>query len=373
MRNPSDDRDSSTGVSGRKKLPVSLCITNFNGAAYLPWCLDAVQRLDPGPSEILLVDNASTDDSVSIVRENHPTVTVLTLPENHGPCPARNLGLRKARHSLVFQIDSDVAPRADCLGKLSSALEAAGDCTVACQPRGIFHDQPDTIHYDGARFHYVGLMTLLNHHARLSQCDRETDPREVDAVISLALLLKKEALLDIGGYDPNFFVLFEDHDLSYRLRLKDLKLAVAPEALVDHREGTPGVSFRGADYPAKRIFLHSRNRWIVLARNHRFRTLLLSLPALLLYEITAAAFSLRQGFPLEYIKGKLSFLRMFPRLLAERRMIQAGRVLRDKDLLKACDLTFSPLIRRSGLESFLVKCLNGSLRFWWRLVKPWIG
>ena len=71
--------------------PVTVTVTNYNGAKYLDWCLRAVQNLVPAPAEIIVVDNASTDGSVSLVRERFPEVRLITLEQNRGPCPARNI------------------------------------------------------------------------------------------------------------------------------------------------------------------------------------------------------------------------------------------------------------------------------------------
>ena len=352
--------------------PVTVAVTNYNGERYLPWCLEAVHDLDPRPAEVLVVDNASTDGSAALVEGRFPGVRLLRLPENRGPCPARNLALREARHELVFQLDCDVAPEPDCLRRLLEVLSDRGPEAAACQPRAVFHDRPDLVHYEGGFFHYTGVMTLLNFYRPVPR--EPSPPREVDAVVSMALLLRRSAVLEAGGYDPRFFILYEDHDLSYRLRLRGKKLFSVPGARVLHREGTEGVSFRrSAAYPRRRVFLQSRNRWIVLAKNHALRSLLAGFPGLLLFEAAWFAFSIREGFPLDYMKGKISFLRMLRGLLADRRSIQAGRIVRDRELLRAEDLTFSPLIRRSGPSRALEAALSRALRLWWRLAAPFAG
>jgi GT2 family glycosyltransferase len=352
--------------------PVTVCVTNYNGADYLPWCLDAVKSLHPEPDEILVVDNASIDGSVDLLKTRYPEVRLFCLPQNEGPCPARNLGLREAAHPLVFQIDCDIAPHPDCLERLMNAMKEGSQGVAACQPRAVFDDDPHRIHYEGAFYHYVGALSLIHFYAPVPSGPE--GPREVDAFISMAVLLDRDAVLEAGGYDSRFFILFEDHDLSYRLRLQGRKLLAVPGAVVAHREGTAGVSFRTpSPYPRTRAFLQSRNRWIVLLKNHRFRTLLLSLPGLLLFETAWLGFSLREGFLLEYIKGKLSALRMLPTLLRARRKIQASRQLKDRALLGSPELTFSPLIQRSGFEAFLVDGMNRLLKMWWCLVKALVG
>jgi len=352
--------------------PVTASITNYNGAKYLPWCIEAVKKLDPSPAEIIVVDNASTDDSVRLIETEYPEVKLIVLDKNEGPCPARNRGLEEAANPLVFQIDCDIAPKPDVLLRLLEAMEKGGETTILCMPRAVFDSDHDLIHYDGGSFHYVGQMNLINFYKRTTQKQEAT--REVDAVISMALLVRKDLFLEAGGYDSSFFILFEDHDISYRLRSMGYKLLVAPGAVVYHREGTEGVSFREkTSYPKMRAFYHSRNRWIVLLKNHKFITLLLSFPGLLLYELVWFVFSVREGFILDYFRGKLSLISMTPRILAERKKIQVHRIVGDRDLLHAEDFTFSPLIRKSGFENLCLKCINSILRVWWRLIRPFTG
>ncbi|MBM3986092.1 MAG: glycosyltransferase, partial [Planctomycetes bacterium] len=235
--------------------PVTLAITNWNGAAFLDDCLDAALALRGEVAEVLVVDNASTDDSVERIRRREPRVRLLQMGSNDGPCTARNRGLSEARTRWVLQLDSDVILAPDTLERLWP--EAQGERVALVQPRAVLASDPAVVHYDGGRMHYVGMLCLDNLLVRPSA--PAGPPSDVDAVISMCLLADREAVLAAGGYDPAFFILFEDHDLSYRLRARGLRLRRVPQAAVLHREGTTGLSFRpGApSYPPRRAYLHA--------------------------------------------------------------------------------------------------------------------
>lgn len=348
-------------------MNVTVTVCNYNGAEYLDACLGALLRQTIAPSAIVLYDNASTDDSIAMVEQGFPQVEIVSMGANDGPCPARNRGLEEAATPWVLQIDSDVILAFDCLERLVAAAQE-GDAAI-CMPRAVFDAKPDRIHYDGGSFHYVGVMTLRHFFA--PRPDGPEEPSDVDAIISMALLVDRARILESGGYHAGYFILFEDHDLSYRLRAEGHRLRLVPAAIVRHREGTAGISYReGSSYPARRAYLHSRNRWMLLLRNHSSAALLLGLPGILLYEGVWFGFALLRGNLMPYLRGKGALLRGLPALLRERRVIQARRKVGDSVLLGARDLTHAPMVKGGALRRAIDRALSLSLRCWWRLVHP---
>jgi GT2 family glycosyltransferase len=260
--------------------------------------------------------------------------------------------------------------RPDTLERLWEQTRLPG--VVAVQPRAVLASDPGVIHYDGGRMHYVGMLTLDN--LLVPSTGAASEPGDVDAVISMALLLDREAVLSAGGYDEAFFILFEDHDLSYRLRARGLRLRRDPAATVLHREGTAGLSYRpGAPaYPARRAFLHARNRAYLVLKNYSWPALLATFPGRCLYAGVYLLFATRRGLLGSYLRGRLDLLRLVPRALRLRRALAGRRVVGDRRLLGADDLTVSPVVQRSRLEARLEKVFNGALRSWWRLARWWI-
>lgn len=347
--------------------PVTLAITNWNGAAFLDDCLDAALALRGDVAEVLVVDNASTDDSVARIRRRAPRVRLVELGRNDGPCPARNRGLQEARTRWVLQLDSDVILAPDTLERLWPETAALG--VVLVQPRAVLASDPSVVHYDGGRFHYVGMMCLDNLLVRAPA----GPPEDVDAVISMCLLADREAVLAAGGYDPAFFILFEDHDLSYRLRARGLRLRRVPQAAVLHREGTAGLSFRpGAPaYPGRRAFLHARNRSYLVLKNYGWPALLASLPGRCAYGVLYAVFAWKRGVGGDWLRGRVDLLRLLPSAWRHRRALRGARVVGDRALLRDDDLTVSPVVGRSPFEARLEKAFNVALRGLWRATR-WI-
>jgi hypothetical protein len=148
-----------------------------------------------------------------------------------------------------------------------------------------------------------------------------------------------------------------------RLRIGGRRLVSVEDALVRHRGGTPGISFRGDQYPKFRAYYHSRNRWLVMHKNVAWRTLLAALPGILVYELVWGLFTLRSGHFGAHLAGKGAFLRGLASNRHKRRRVQAGRRLGDRELLVGGPVTFSPqLVERAGparLAAGLDRCLRG--------------
>lgn len=361
--------EGAAGVGDAPRVgPISAVVCNFNGEGYLPECLDALLALSGELDQILVVDNGSTDRSLELLARDYPTVEVLALGVNGGPGTARNAGMRAARNQWVLAVDNDAVLERDVLGKLRAALEDDAGAILA-QPRSVSHADPSTVHYDGANFHYVGLFALRNFWRPLEQAEgRGTLP--VDGLVSICALLDRDVVLEQGGYDEDFFILFEDFDLSLRLRIAGYRILSVEDALVLHNAGTPGISFRNDEYPRRRAFYHSRNRWILLAKNHAWWTLLLSLPGLAVYELAWLVFVVKSGHLGVHLRGKWVFLRDLPTALRKRRRIQAARRTPDRDLLVGGPLTLSPQLVAKPVAARLAGVLDASLRLWWAIVRP---
>src|SRR5690606_17806611 len=121
------------------------------------------------------------------------------------------------------------------------------------------------------------------------------------------------------------------------------------------------------------LFLHSRNRWLVVLKCYRARTLVLTLPGVLLLGVAYVAFAWSQGALGEYVRAKSSLLRHLPHVRAERRRLRPLRRVSDRALLGAPDLTFSPRIERGKGGSWAERFLSGALRAYWVLVRPFVG
>lgn len=350
---------------------VTVAVVLYNGRAHLPHCLQAVTGLAGAVAEVLVVDNASTDGGPDWLRAHHPEVRLIQTGENRGPSAARNRALAESRTDRVLLLDCDTAPEPDCLVRLIAALDHDPAAAIV-QPRAVFDDDPGRIHYDGASFTYTGLLTLRNFGARVETADAART--EVDAVISMALLVDRERLAALGirdaVFDDLYFIYFEDTDLSYRVRAAGGRLAVEPAAVVRHRHGTAGVSYRAGQRIAyRRAFYLSRNRWIFMLKHFAWRTLLVTMPAQLAYDLVLFAFLAVEGQPHGWFAGKLDLVRHLGALRARRRAARATRTVADRELLRFDGFSFIPLLTGGRVARAVGRLLDVVFGAYWNAVR----
>lgn len=348
--------------------PITAVVCNYNGREHLPPCLSALRLSSRKLAELLVVDNASSDDSVELLRRDFRDARVVEMAANDGPCAARNRGLSESKSEWVLLVDNDAVLAPDALAKLEAAALARPDAAVI-QPRSVVASDPSLVHYDGGGLHYCGLFSLRNFFTRTNRA-QGSGVVEVDGFVSVVLLAKRSLLLEFGGFDPAYFILFEDLDLSMRLRMAGHAVLSVEDAICQHRGGTPGISFRGKiAYPQRRAFLHSRNRWIYLLKCHQWSTLALSLPALLLYEAVWALFTILSGTFSGYLRGKWAFFTTLGRTLRSRRAVQSRRTRPDRELLVGGPLTIAPQLATSRVKSAVLAVLNVLLSLWWSAIR----
>ena len=350
---------------------VSAVVVNWNGRDYLPACLDALIAQEPAPSEILVVDNHSDDGSRELVVERYPTVRVIDTGFNGGPCHARNVGAAAASDEKLLFVDNDVVLEPGALAALQRCLEEDPSVAVV-QARSLCGDDPSVVHYDGGDLHFLGTLVLHNWYRARSEAADPDGP--IGAAIALCFLCRKSAFEAVSGFDENLFILYEDNEFSYKLRMRGYTIRLCPDALCRHAAGTVGLSVRGeAHYPGRRTYLHSKNRWYVLFTCMRWRTLLLTVPAQLVYGVVYASFGVFRGHLGSWLRGKWELLLLLPKAIRARGPAQRGRTVPDRELLVASPLTLNPGLADRGFGAMVRRGLDRFFSVYWRLVRGLCG
>lgn len=351
---------------------ISAIVVNWNGRDYLGRCLDALLAQDPAPAEVLVIDNHSEDGSREFVEANYPAVRVLDTGRNAGPGPARNLGLAEATHEQCLLIDNDVVLHAGALAALIECMDANPRAALV-QARSVCGDDQTVVHYDGADLHFLGTLVLHNWYRPLAEAVAPDGP--VGAAVALCNLTKKSVCAEVGGYDEHMFFLYEDTEFSYRVRMRGHTVWLCPQAVCTHLAGTADLSVRGeeASYPARRTYFHSRNRWYLLLTCMRWRTLLLTIPAQLVYGAVYAAFGHQRGHIADWWRGKWELLKLIPTAMRARRVAQRGRTVPDRHLLTSAPMTLNPGLADRGAKAALRRGLDRFFAGYWWLVRGLCG
>jgi N-acetylglucosaminyl-diphospho-decaprenol L-rhamnosyltransferase len=240
-------------------------VVNFEPGPMLVGCITSLLAdLSAGPAELVVVDNASSDDSIAQLRAVHPDVHVIRAPGNVGYARAANLGIAATRAPIVAVLNPDTVIEPGTAGALVSRLEHDSRL-AACGPR---LRNPDGTDYPSARtmpsipvaigHGLLGIWWPTNPFtAHYRQLDADPSlPRLVDVVSGAAIWLRRRALDDVGGWDERYFMYLEDTDLCWRLRGAEWEVAYEPGGVVVHVQGA-STSRR----PYRMLLEHHRSAW----------------------------------------------------------------------------------------------------------------
>jgi GT2 family glycosyltransferase len=295
-------------------VPLSAIIVSWNGLRHLPDCLAALLPQLPPAAEIVLVDNGSTDGTAAWARANHPAVRVIALPENLGFAGGVNAGLRVAYGDLLLLLNDDAFVEPGFLAAMLDVMAQQPDIGAAGAVL-LFDHRPELVASAGIRIRRDWL--ALDLWAGRPAAELPAEPQPIIGPSGGAALYRRALLQDVGLMEPEFFSYLEDVDLALRALLRGWRSVVVPRARARHVYSATG----GQGSPLKQRLL-GRNRWRVIVRCLPASLLPRCLPAILAYDLLALAYGLLTRRP-AIASGRLAALRELPRLLRERRAIQA--------------------------------------------------
>lgn len=269
---------------------ISVLILNYNGLEHLRSCLPTVfaQTYDPARFTVEVIDNGSTDGSVAFVKEHFPAATIRRLGRNAGFAGPYDTAIRASHADFVALLNNDTRVEPTWLAELVSAADRHEAHAVASR----------ILDWDGQRIDFVGgQVSFLGHAWQRHYGESAALPeRETPLLFACggSMLLSRQAYLDAGGFDRDFFAYFEDVDLGWRMSILGYHTVLAPRAVTFHRlHGTAGrVAF------AQRLRLYERNALAMIYKNYEEAHLERVLPA-------AVALSLLRGLPHGGIDSRL--------------------------------------------------------------------
>jgi GT2 family glycosyltransferase len=239
---------------------VSVVIVNFNGASLLQACLDSVYAQPYRPIDVVVVDNASTDDSVAMVRQRYPDVRVVCNESNLGFAEANNQGVAVAKGNKVVLLNNDTIVEEHWLEGL---LEAAQDPAVGVvSSRVVTEGVPESYYEMNGTINYLGY-NIMRAFRDLSR---------VFYAGGASLMFSKSAVNT--PFLPEYFLYHEDVYLSWKMRLRGYDVRMAPQSLVRH----VGSASTKRQPSAFVTFYQERNRLLNSLLFFQARTLAVLIP-----------------------------------------------------------------------------------------------
>lgn len=211
---------------------VTIVAVNYNGAALVERFLNGVRGSDYEPLELIVVDNASSDESAELFASK-PGVELLKSPENLGYGRACNLGAAHAKGSLLLFMNPDVDLHADTISVLVREWSGTPGVSVVCT----------TMIEEG------------HHH------ERRIYAEDVASMEAAAMLVERGHFERLGGFDPWIFLYNEDNDICYRTWLLGRRVVKAWDAVADHDVGGTGGGLRWSGEQIKNgLYVHLKLR-----------------------------------------------------------------------------------------------------------------
>ena len=299
---------------------VHIVVVNWNGREFLGDCLQSLRAQTYRPFSVTLVDNGSTDGSPAFVSGRFPEVRLIALKENLGFAAANNRALGDLKTPYVALLNNDAVADPGWLDALVGALEETEEAGFAAS-RMLAFDRPEVIDRCGDGYSRAGA-AILRGCGEPSDCHSRRE--WVFGACAGAALYRTSMLKDIGCFDEDFFLLYEDVDLSFRAQLKGYKCLYVPEAVVYHRGSASLVH----DSPVSVYYGHRNLEWVYI-QNMPARLIARTILPHLLYNIAALGYFVLRGRGGDYLRAKRDALKRLLGALQKRRRIQNGRTVDD--------------------------------------------
>ena len=223
------------------QLPkVSIIIVNYNGKTLLEKCLESVFKINYKNTEVIVVDNNSTDDTVEFVTNNYPSIILLKLNSNKGFAEPNNIAAKIATGKYLLFLNNDTIVTSNFISEMIPVIENDEQIAI-CQSLLLKPDE--SIDSSGDFIDNLGVV--------YNSTKKINDVRKISSARGASMLIRKNIFGILEGFDEKFYVSFEDVDLGWRTWMIGYKVVLAPKSIVYHigsqtiKSKKPEIAFHG--------------------------------------------------------------------------------------------------------------------------------
>lgn len=245
---------------------VSIVILNWNGRSFLQQFLSSVTASTWSNKEIVVIDNASTDDSVQFLQQHFPLVKIIQNARNFGYAKGYNEGLKQLTADYFVLLNSDVEVMAGWIEPVISLMESDKQIGI-CQPKLLQFTHRDQFEYAGAAGGWLDYLGYPFARGRVFDvCEKDEGQYDRAEPIfwasGAAMFVRATVYRELSGLDEYFFAHQEEIDLCWRAQLAGYKVYTCPASVVYHVGG--GTLPKGN---ARKVYLNFRNNLVMMAKN----------------------------------------------------------------------------------------------------------
>jgi GT2 family glycosyltransferase len=302
------------------KNKVSVVVVNWNGQAYLAQCIEALLCQTVKPTEIIVIDNASSDGSLDVLRQ-YPSVRLLPLNSNLGFARGNNMAVEvlASQTQWIALMNPDAFAMPDWLEKLLTAVERNPEFDVFGS-KLVNAADPNKLDGLGDVYHMSGLVWRSGHGKQASAVmDVE---REIFSPCAAAALYSRSIFEKVGSFDEDFFCYVEDIDLGFRMRLAGARCLYVPSSVVRH----VGSGTTGGQHSDFSIYHGHRNLVWTFVKNMPGILFWLLLPLHMALNLLTIVWFAFRGQGTVIWRAKRDALLGLPKMWRKRQQIQKNRV-----------------------------------------------
>ena len=307
---------------------VLVVVVNFNGSATIGKCLQAIRQQTRQADAVVIVDNASTDDSLDLIAKEFPEFDLLAQETNLGFAAANNLAVKMyPDYDWIAMVNPDAWPEETWLQTMLQGL-ADWPHTDMLSCRLVNAQNSDLLDGTGDIYHASGLSWRRDYGKSIS---KQRSPEEtVFSPCGAAAFYRLKRFVELGGFDESFFCYHEDVDLAFRMRLTGSTCVHLDHARVFHvGSGTSGKDSDFSVYYGHRnlVWTFFKNMPSSLLFLYLFQHFVLNVVSVLLYSF--------RGRPGVILRSKWNAFADLKRVLKQRKIIQSGRTIETAQIKEA--------------------------------------
>lgn len=310
-------------------MKVAVVILNYNGKKFLEQFLTKViASCDPTLAEVIVADNASTDDSVAFMRERFPEIRLIENGSNGGFATGYNVALRQIEAQYYVLLNSDIEVAPGWIEPVIAMMDADPQM-AACQPKIRSYYHKEEFEYAGAsggfidKYGYPFCRGRVFQHLEEDKGQYDT-PMEVFWATGACMFVRADLYHQIGGLDDSFFAHMEEIDLCWRLKNAGYKVYCCPQSVVYHIGG--GTLPKNSP---RKTYLNFRNNLSLLVKNLPRRRVHRTILYRIFLDWVAAFKFLAEGCPKDFkmvFKAHLDFYKRLNSLRECRKAIEHKEV-----------------------------------------------
>ncbi|GBU24694.1 glycosyl transferase [Fibrobacteria bacterium R8-3-H12] len=316
---------------------INILVLNCNGKHLLKPCLESIFEQNFTDYELVVVDNNSNDGSTEYIKENFPNITLIENSKNLGFAGGNNMGIKACTGKWIFFLNNDAILEKNCLEFLAKHIENKKTEQLVFMPLMLKADSPELIDSAGDMLYPWGYAYKYDNVP--ANKPEFLESKEIALACCGAALFNRELIEKLNGFDEDFFLYYEDVDLSLRARHLGAEIWLVPQAKVFHKgSATVGKKTKS------RLYYIERNRFFAKLKNFPLITLIKYAPISFACSTLSFILWTARGFLGAWIKSRIDMLKGISKMLKKRKKIFAESKISTGEFEKWLRKPFSPPI-----------------------------